>query len=85
MARAAASRIREAERGHMGARHLRNISDGALLHRRGPRRPQNMHDDGLQPQNVSPDEPRSAHHHVYIPDFDDFASGEDPFAARLYD
>ena len=84
MARRYAACVGEAGCGNMGAGHFRNIPARAIFCRCRPRRPQDLHDDGLQPQNVSPDEPGSAHHHVHVLDFDDLASGEDPFAARFH-
>lgn len=85
MARGYASCIGEAECGDMGAGHFRNIPTRAIFCRRGPCRPQDLHDDGLQPQDVPADEPGSARDDVHVFDFDDLASCEDPFAARLHD
>jgi len=84
MARRYATRLGEAERGYLGARDFRSISARAIFRRRGPCRPQDLHDDGLQPQDVPADEPCAACDDVHVFDFDDLASCEDPFAARLH-
>ena len=84
MVRGYAACVGEAGCGNMGAGHFRNIPARAIFCRCRPRRPQDLHDDGLQPQDVPADEPCAACDDVHVFDFDDLASCEDPFAARLH-
>ena len=47
-------------------------------------RPQDLHDDRLQPQDVPAHEPGSANHHVHVPGPDDFAARENSAAPGLH-